>query len=649
MLNRNSLTHHSQNRLPCSRRKPMGNAGRSPALLALVGLALGACGAEIGERSAAIIAGDLATPNEMGQVQVSSAGGRCTGTLLNNRLVQTARHCVPDDAASITVYYGTQQKTVSRVVRHPRAYDVTLLKLASPMTINGRTVGFDIPLSDMNAAALAGKTVTCLGYGNQWLDPAGVPGCTKAGTADGLLHKAQLTVHHIETGIDGQTNAIYYPNDRGQLTSFGDSGGGCFYPRGGTGELRLVSSNSWGYCNGSAAGAMTVDQFLLWAMEDNSQWDFWGTNANMKVLAGDFNGDGKTDVMKFDVADSGWFGDTGLYVGLSTGSRFSTTQWDFWGTNANMKVLAGDFNGDGKTDVMKFDVADSGWFGDTGLYVGLSTGSRFSTTQWDFWGTNANMKVLAGDFNGDGKTDVMKFDVADSGRFGDAGLYVGLSTGSRFSTTRWDWWSTSANMKVLAGDFNGDGKTDVLKLDVKDDGTDGAQGIYVGISDGTRFNTSLWLSGLVVNAKTKLVAGDFNGDGKTDIAVIPVDASGAFTTHTIYVGLSTGSTFSMRTFATWSTNENMKVAVADFNGDGMADLAKLDVDDTGTLMAKGLYVNISTGYSFRDFPHGLWSTNAAMHTLVGDFNGDGKGELMKFDVDDGGGFNDRGLWVGLSR
>ena len=36
--------------------------------------------------------------------------------------------------------------------------------------------------------------------------------------------------------------------------------------------------------------------------------------------------------------------------------KFNTSRWATWDTYQEMKVLAGDFNGDGKTDVMKFDV-----------------------------------------------------------------------------------------------------------------------------------------------------------------------------------------------------------------------------------------------------------------------------------------------------
>jgi hypothetical protein len=131
---------------------------------------------------------------------------------------------------------------------------------------------------------------------------------------------------------------------------------------------------------------------------------------------------------------------SGLWVGVSNGANFNTDQWAIWSTDVNMKELAGDFNGDGRTDVMKFDVPASGTNCNGGLWVGLSDGAKFNASQWAAWCTYKDMKVLAGDFNGDGRTDVMKFDVPSSGTTCSGGLWVGLSTGSSFNTSQWFQW-----------------------------------------------------------------------------------------------------------------------------------------------------------------------------------------------------------------
>jgi len=267
-------------------------------------------------------------------------------------------------------------------------------------------------------------------------------------------------------------------------------------------------------------------------------WGSWPAYKEMKVLAGDFNGDGKTDIMKFDVPSEG-SKETGLWVGLSDGKQFQLKKWAAAEMSREMKVLAGDFNGDGKTDIMKFDVRSSGP-ARLGLWVGLSTGSRFDMSRWATWQTDMYMKVLAGDFNGDGKTDVMKFDVPPKGH-DRLGLWVGLSNGKQFQTSRWAIWQTDKYMKVLAGDFNGDGKTDVMKFDIPPEGVE-QKGIWVGLSDGTRFHTSQWGS-WNASHEMRYLAGNF--DGSTDAVIVGHNDYNAAEgkTASISVSLDNGKTF----------------------------------------------------------------------------------------------------------
>ena len=138
----------------------------------------------------------------------------------------------------------------------------------------------------------------------------------------------------------------------------------------------------------------------------------------------------------------------------------SPTPWATWSTFATwVDVHVGDFNGDGKTDIVgrASDVVGQGiqngpiptvengqW------YVGLSNGSNgFTTTLWDTWSTSVRwVDVQVGDFNGDGKSDI-------TGRALQTGdWWTGLSNGSGFDTSKWATWSTSATWTgVHTGDF----------------------------------------------------------------------------------------------------------------------------------------------------------------------------------------------------
>ena len=242
-------------------------------------------------------------------------------------------------------------------------------------------------------------------------------------------------------------------------------------------------------------------------------------------MRGDFNGDGKTDVAAFyDYGNN----QTKLLVFLSNGTAFPTWQvwWDSgpgnWGWS-NTKPVVGDFNGDGKTDVAAFyDYGNN----QTKLLVFLSNGTAFPTWQvwWDSgpgnWGWS-NTKPVVGDFNGDGKTDVAAF--YDYGN-NQTKLLVFLSNGTAFPT--WQvWWDSGpgnwgwSNTKPVVGDFNGDGKTDVAAF--YDYGNNQTK-LLVFLFNGTAFPTwQVWWDSGPGNwgwSNTKPVVGDFNGDGKTDVA-----------------------------------------------------------------------------------------------------------------------------------
>ncbi|MFB7460153.1 trypsin-like serine protease, partial [Streptomyces sp. NPDC056188] len=139
------------------------------------------------------------------------------------------------------------------------------------------------------------------------------------------------------------------------------------------------------------------------------------------------------------------------------------------------QVVSGDFNGDGREDVAVF--YDNGTSPEgknrCSLHVFYSTGTGFAEPKkvWSTPGgfTFASSKLTAGDYNGDGKDDIAVF--YNGGKSDDgkniSSLYTFTSTGTGFSNPRKTWtnsgftWSAS---QVTSGDFNGDGKDDVAVL-----------------------------------------------------------------------------------------------------------------------------------------------------------------------------------------
>jgi FG-GAP-like repeat len=177
------------------------------------------------------------------------------------------------------------------------------------------------------------------------------------------------------------------------------------------------------------------------------------------------------------------------------------------------QCFAGDFNGDKETDLACYTGGSGSW------NVALSTGSGWQSEFWN-GGPGPALPVtdqcLTGDFNGDGKTDLACY-TGNSGSWN-----VALSTGSGWQSEFWnggplladEWSVVPVNGQCFAADFNGDGKTDLAC-------SDGVDSVWsVSLSTGSGWTTESWSGGPVVPLPMtqQCLSGDFNGDGKADLA-----------------------------------------------------------------------------------------------------------------------------------
>ncbi|MEZ4310235.1 MAG: VCBS repeat-containing protein [Polyangiaceae bacterium] len=228
----------------------------------------------------------------------------------------------------------------------------------------------------------------------------------------------------------------------------------------------------------------------------DGSWTTAGQGA-LGWFAGDFNGDGKDDLLrKLSLSSSN-------QVLLSTGSSFASPVTWLATTNTGVDGWhVGDYNGDGKDDILR--TTESG--GTKLTEVFLSTGSSF--VAGGTWATldDGDDGWYTGRFNGDAHTDVFRY-IA-----GQAGAHVGLSSGVSFSFVPLPGgaWTMAGHSDIPfeIGDFDGDGKDDILRMLA---GT----GTQVFRSTGSSFaSTGTWTPFEVTD---RWYVGDFNGDGKDDI------------------------------------------------------------------------------------------------------------------------------------
>lgn len=305
------------------------------------------------------------------------------------------------------------------------------------------------------------------------------------------------------------------------------------------------------------------------------------------IATGDFNGDGRQDIV---TVNSGYAGLVSTLLGNGDGT-FQSAVSSAAGAYPTQLGVA-DFNGDGKLDVVV------GGSSTLNVLLGNGDGSFQAPALYYVGGVATHISV--GDFNNDGHPDL----VMSTQIYGGTAMVL-MNTGAGAFAPQINLAAGAGAMDVEVGDFNHDGNQDLVIANYN------SINVSLGNGNGTFQSARPYAAGL---SPYRVALGDFNHDGTTDIVALDAYALNLIGSSAMSMlsGKGDGSFSAPTTYTLGSQASDMQTA--DFNGDGNLDL----IEPT----ASGYQAEMGVGDGSFYVPEN-YAASAGINNAVADFNGDG--------------------------
>ena len=294
---------------------------------------------------------------------------------------------------------------------------------------------------------------------------------------------------------------------------------------------------------GDLTGAQVTDVSAAPGGEDTYDVTV-GTGAGHGALALAFNGAGVQNAEGLPLTDGDFqpVVTDGNDAGLSQGSLYRN-------------IASGDFNGDGKPDVVQAGSL-------LRVFLDQSNGTLEPQTPFSGFtaGTGLNsINVAVGDFNNDGKLDILSLNQGLSGEPETLGVLAGNGDGSFQQPIETNIGTFSALGALAVGDLNGDGDLDAIAA------VNGGLAVMLGDGNGA-FHAGPTLA--LGEAPSAIALADLDGDGKLDLVVEDQDHNSL----SVFMGVGDGSFTPGPTAALAAGDYPLSLAVGDVNGDGIPDI-----------------------------------------------------------------------------
>lgn len=326
------------------------------------------------------------------------------------------------------------------------------------------------------------------------------------------------------------------------------------------------------------------------------------TGAGAVIASGDVNGDGHIDRVS---TGNGAGGNLYLQYGNGDGS-FAAAVTVNTGISAAQDAIIADMDGDGRNDIVVIETAGS-------VRLSRNTGNGTFSNSIPLAASSGPTAITAFDANNDGDLELL---IANPNQGFTQLLQNDGNLAFSLQSTPF---AAADSTAIGAADFDGDGNNDVaVRLE-----TSGTVNVYFGNGDGT-FGAASALT-LAGSAGGKLAIGDFNRDGRPDIAaannginIFTANGNRSFTTQAVISANSSSLLFT----------------AADINGDGISDLIGATTGSSFSILSRG-------DGTF-DSPIDSGSIGGASDYAVADFNEDGILDVI------GSGFVSHSLYLGAA-